>query len=137
MGQCIDIFHKDPSMQRNILSDPKNMPHQALIQVASETLDLLITAINDKDGNYMGPMLTWSVAPTFTPNPWLSRLSRYSGKVSQSQRIPRRMDSSGIASMRFIMRMFNSRSSGRVGANPNPHCPMVSDVTPTCLSSPR
>ncbi len=61
MGQTIDIFHKDPSHQRGILSDPKNLPHQALIEVGPETLDLLVTAINDKDGNYMGPMLTWSV----------------------------------------------------------------------------
>ena len=54
----------------------------------------------------------------------------YSGKVSQSQRMPSRIDSSGIASMRFIMRMFRSRSSGRVGAKPKPHCPTVSEVTP-------
>jgi len=61
IGQCIDIFHKDPSHQRRILSDPKNLPHQAMIHVGPETLDLLVTAINDKDGNYMGPMVTWSV----------------------------------------------------------------------------
>ncbi|HEY5598095.1 MAG TPA: methyl-accepting chemotaxis protein [Kiloniellales bacterium] len=61
IGQSIDVFHKVPSHQRKILSDPKNLPHKALIQVGPETLDLLVTAIHDKDGNYMGPMLTWSV----------------------------------------------------------------------------
>ncbi|MCH8999033.1 MAG: PAS domain-containing protein, partial [Proteobacteria bacterium] len=61
VGQCIDVFHKVPAHQRRILGDPKNLPHKALIQVGPETLDLLVTAINDKDGNYMGPMLTWSV----------------------------------------------------------------------------
>ena len=61
VGQCIDVFHKVPSHQRKILGDPKNLPHQALIGVGPETLDLLVTAINDKDGNYIGPMLTWSV----------------------------------------------------------------------------
>jgi methyl-accepting chemotaxis protein len=60
-GQCIDIFHKDPSHQRKILGDPKNLPHKAIIEVGPETLDLLVTAIHDKDGNYIGPMLTWSV----------------------------------------------------------------------------
>ena len=65
-----------------------------------------------------------------TPRPCLSRLSRYSGKVSQSQRNPLRMDSSGIASIRFIIRMFCSRSSGFVGAKPNPHIPMVREVIP-------
>ncbi len=61
IGQCIDVFHKDPAHQRKILSDPANLPHKALIQVGPETLDLLVTAIHDKDGSYMGPMLTWSV----------------------------------------------------------------------------
>jgi methyl-accepting chemotaxis protein len=61
IGQTIDIFHQVPSHQRKILSDPKNLPHSALIQVGQETLDLLVTAINDTEGNYMGPMLTWSV----------------------------------------------------------------------------
>jgi len=61
MGQCIDIFHKNPAHQRAILGNPKNLPHKALIQVGPETLDLLVTAIHDKNGDYMGPMLTWSV----------------------------------------------------------------------------
>ncbi|HEX9791060.1 MAG TPA: PAS domain-containing methyl-accepting chemotaxis protein, partial [Kiloniellales bacterium] len=61
IGQTIDVFHKVPAHQRKILSDPKNLPHKALIQVGPETLDLLVTPIHDTDGNYMGPMLTWSV----------------------------------------------------------------------------
>ncbi len=61
IGQTVDIFHKDPSHQRRLLADPKNLPHSAIIDVAGEKLDLLVTAINDKDGNYIGPMLTWSV----------------------------------------------------------------------------
>ena len=32
--------------------------------------------------------------------------------------------------MRFIMRMLRSRSSGRVGAKPKPHWPMLTEVTP-------
>jgi methyl-accepting chemotaxis protein len=61
MGQCIDIFHKNPAHQRKLLGDPKNLPHKAHIEVGPETLDLLVTAIHDKDGHYIGPMLTWSV----------------------------------------------------------------------------
>ena len=33
VGQSIDIFHKNPAHQRNILSDPRNLPRQANIQV--------------------------------------------------------------------------------------------------------
>lgn len=61
LGQCIDIFHKNPSHQRNLLADPSNLPHSAIIDVAGEKLDLLVTALNDKDGHYIGPMLSWSV----------------------------------------------------------------------------
>ena len=61
IGRSIDIYHKDPSYQRGILGDPKNLPRQAMIQVGPETLDLLVTAIEDKDGIYIGPMVTWSV----------------------------------------------------------------------------
>jgi methyl-accepting chemotaxis protein len=61
IGQTIDVFHKVPAHQRKILSDPKNLPHKALIQVGPETLDLLVTPIHDTAGAYMGPMLTWSV----------------------------------------------------------------------------
>jgi methyl-accepting chemotaxis protein len=60
-GQCVDIFHKDPSHQRRILSDPANLPYSAKIKLGDETLDLLATAVRDDAGNYVGPMLTWKV----------------------------------------------------------------------------
>jgi methyl-accepting chemotaxis protein len=61
VGQSVDIFHKDPAHQRRILGNPKNLPHQAMIQVGPETLDLLVSPIYDQNKNYLGPMITWSV----------------------------------------------------------------------------
>jgi methyl-accepting chemotaxis protein len=61
VGQSIDVFHKNPALQRKILSDPKNLPHQAQIQLGPETLDLLVSAIYDQNNNYLGPMVTWEV----------------------------------------------------------------------------
>lgn len=61
IGQNIDIFHKNPSHQRNLLADPKNLPRTAQIQVGPETLDLLVSAIYDPDRNFLGSMVTWSV----------------------------------------------------------------------------
>lgn len=61
VGTCIDVFHKNPAHQRAILSDPRNLPHKALIQVGPETLDLLVTPVYDADGRYRSAMLTWSV----------------------------------------------------------------------------
>ncbi len=61
LGSSIDIFHKNPAHQRKLLSDPANLPHRTQIQVGPETLDLLVSAIYDKDRNYLGPMVTWEV----------------------------------------------------------------------------
>ncbi len=61
MGSCIDVFHKNPSHQRNLLADPSNLPHKAEIQLGPEILDLMVSAIKDADDNYLAPMLTWSV----------------------------------------------------------------------------
>ncbi|WP_282611141.1 methyl-accepting chemotaxis protein [Pelagibius sp. Alg239-R121] len=61
VGQSIDIFHKNPAHQRQLLSDPSNLPHQTRITVGGEWLDLNVTALHDRKGNYVGPMLTWSI----------------------------------------------------------------------------
>jgi methyl-accepting chemotaxis protein len=61
VGQCIDVFHKNPSHQRKLLSDPNNLPHKAIIQVGPEKLDLLVSAIYDHNHNHMGSMVTWDV----------------------------------------------------------------------------
>jgi methyl-accepting chemotaxis protein len=61
MGKSIDIFHQNPAHQKKILSDPQNLPHQAIIQLGPEKLDLLVSAIYDDDKNYLGPMISWSV----------------------------------------------------------------------------
>ncbi|WP_404423120.1 methyl-accepting chemotaxis protein [Nibricoccus sp. IMCC34717] len=61
LGQSVDVFHKNPSVQRRILSDPKNLPHKAQFKLGNETLDLLASPIIDKDGQYIGPMVTWEI----------------------------------------------------------------------------
>jgi methyl-accepting chemotaxis protein len=61
MGKSIDMLHKNPAIQKKIISDPKNLPHKALIKVGPETLDLLVVAILDDSGKYLGPMVTWSI----------------------------------------------------------------------------
>jgi methyl-accepting chemotaxis protein len=62
VGQSIDKFHRDPSVQRRVLADPRNLPHRTLIKVGPETLDLLVTAVYDEAGRHHGMMATWDVA---------------------------------------------------------------------------
>tara|TARA_R110001592_G_scaffold292639_2_gene562150 strand:- start:6316 stop:8721 length:2406 start_codon:yes stop_codon:yes gene_type:complete len=61
IGTCIDVFHKEPSHQRKLLGDPKNLPYRAKIKLGPEDLELNVSAIIDGGGNYIGPMVTWEV----------------------------------------------------------------------------
>jgi len=59
LGQSIDIFHKAPEHQRQLLANPKNLPHRAQIQLEPEILDLNVSAVYDAQGTYLGPMVNW------------------------------------------------------------------------------
>ena len=61
VGSSIDIFHKNPAAQRRLLSNPDNLPREATIQLGDEVLVLRVSAIYSDDGEYMGPMVNWSV----------------------------------------------------------------------------
>ncbi|BAF87544.1 putative methyl-accepting chemotaxis protein [Azorhizobium caulinodans ORS 571] len=61
LGSSIDIFHKNPSHQRRLLADPKNLPHTARIKAGDEILELNINAVRDARGAYAYVQLTWSV----------------------------------------------------------------------------
>ena len=54
----------------------------------------------------------------------------YSGKLSQSQVIPRSSTSNGIASTFTRSRIAISRTAGRHGAMPTPQLPITTEVTP-------
>lgn len=67
IGQCIDLFHKHPSHQRQLLSDPKNLPRKAIIDVGPEKIDLLACPIfgpiktSGDARDYLGAMVNWSI----------------------------------------------------------------------------
>lgn len=61
VGTCIDVFQLNPHLQRRILADPKNLPHNARIKLGPEVLDLKVSAVMAGDGSYIGPMLTWAL----------------------------------------------------------------------------
>lgn len=61
VGASYDIFHKTPQKQRTLLANPSNLPHETTIEFGGEYLDLLVSPIFNDEGEYTGPMLTWSV----------------------------------------------------------------------------
>ena len=60
VGTCIDIFHKNPAHQRQLLSDPRNLPYETDIQVGQLTFHIRASAIHNMKGEYIGTTLEWA-----------------------------------------------------------------------------
>jgi len=61
IGTNIDVFHRTPSHQRAIIADPGRLPWRAKVHMGTETMDLRISAVRNRRGAYIGPMLCWSL----------------------------------------------------------------------------
>ncbi|MFZ5594258.1 MAG: methyl-accepting chemotaxis protein [Pseudomonadota bacterium] len=53
------MFHKNPSHQRKLLSDPANLPYSTDIKVGPLIFRINVTAIHDVVGGYIGNCLEW------------------------------------------------------------------------------
>nr|WP_282571802.1 methyl-accepting chemotaxis protein [Roseomonas acroporae] len=60
LGRSIDLFHRRPEQQRDLLSDPARLPYRVRITIGGEVAQLIAAPILDAAGGYVGPMLTWS-----------------------------------------------------------------------------
>ena len=60
VGTCIDIFHKNPSHQRQLLSNPANLPYSTDIKVGPLVFRINVSAIIDAAGQYIGNAMEWS-----------------------------------------------------------------------------
>lgn len=61
IGTCIDVFHKDPSVQRRLLANPDNLPSKAQFNVGPHVLALTAVPVRNSSGTYLGPMVAWEV----------------------------------------------------------------------------
>ncbi|MEM6602840.1 MAG: methyl-accepting chemotaxis protein [Pseudomonadota bacterium] len=61
IGQSIDVFHKHPEHQRNILRHTNKKGHNSVIRLGHHFLDLKIIPITKQFGEHSAYMLTWSV----------------------------------------------------------------------------
>jgi methyl-accepting chemotaxis protein len=60
VGTCIDIFHKNPAHQRQLLSDPARLPYQTDIAIGDLKISLAVSAVFDENGEYAGNTLEWN-----------------------------------------------------------------------------
>ncbi|WP_395646736.1 methyl-accepting chemotaxis protein [Terricaulis sp.] len=59
IGTCIDMFHKNPAHQRQLLSDPSRLPYRTDINVGDLKISLNVSAVFDAKRNYVGNVLEW------------------------------------------------------------------------------
>jgi methyl-accepting chemotaxis protein len=59
MGVNIDMFHKDPSHQRNLLADLKHS-HKAEIEIGGRTLVINANPVFNQDNEKIGTVVEWS-----------------------------------------------------------------------------
>lgn len=59
VGTNIDLFHKNPAHQRQLLSDPSRLPHRTDISVGDQKFALAVNAVFDAEQNYVGNVLEW------------------------------------------------------------------------------
>ncbi len=60
IGSCIDIFHKNPAHQRQLLSDPSRLPYQTDIAIGDFRFSLSVNGVFDANSDYVGNVLEWS-----------------------------------------------------------------------------
>ncbi|MEQ1492277.1 MAG: methyl-accepting chemotaxis protein, partial [Terricaulis sp.] len=59
VGSNIDMFHKNPAHQRQMLSDPSRLPYRTDITVGDLKFALNVSAVFDAKRNYVGNILQW------------------------------------------------------------------------------
>jgi len=59
VGQCIDIFHKNPGHQRQFLANKSNLPAKASFVANGHNIEFEAFAIDDHGGDWVAIMVTW------------------------------------------------------------------------------
>jgi len=59
IGSNIDIFHRTPMHQRQLLSDTSKLPLRTEVTIGTLSFGMNVTAITDKDGNRLGNAVEW------------------------------------------------------------------------------
>ncbi len=60
VGKPVQLFHQNSTLQ-SMISDPSRLPYKTEVQIGPETLDVHAVGVRDRNGDYLGPILTWKV----------------------------------------------------------------------------
>jgi len=68
IGSCIDMFHKNPAHQRQLLANPESLPFRTDISVGNFKFGLNVSGVFDSAGDYVGNVLEWNDVTTIRIN---------------------------------------------------------------------
>jgi len=60
-GQSVDVFCDISGGQRNDTANSNTPPYQLMVPFGSETFEITVAGIFDKEGDFIGPLLSWQV----------------------------------------------------------------------------
>ena len=67
---------------RRTVADPAQLPHRATVALGGEVCELYFSAVRDRDGAYLGPMITWELATDKIKN---ERMVKEAGEREKEQ----------------------------------------------------
>ncbi|MCA1940600.1 MAG: methyl-accepting chemotaxis protein [Caenispirillum bisanense] len=84
VGCSVLDFHKNPTIIKNLLSDPARLPYTGRFRMGDITIENHVTPIFDKNGDYIGPMLNWEDVTKYMQmvDAFESSVRRVTGEVS-------------------------------------------------------
>ncbi len=82
VGRSLGMFYPDPDSARTMLASPSQLPHRTRIAIGAETLECTASAILDRHGEYVGPMVVWQVMTAQTR--LAARFERSVGAIAAS-----------------------------------------------------
>ncbi|MCQ4159093.1 methyl-accepting chemotaxis protein [Roseomonas sp. GC11] len=123
LGSSIDIFHPEPGRVRALLADGTRLPHKARVRLAGEVMDLTITPLRDRNGQYVAPMLFWRtvteqarLADSFEQDVG-SVVQRVAGGSAELQEAARRLAEAAATSGREAMAVSEAAERADGGVN--------------------
>ena len=82
IGQPIEVFYPQQADLRRTVADPAQLPHRATVALGGEVCELYFSAVRDRDGAYLGPMITWELATDKIKN---ERMVKEAGEREKEQ----------------------------------------------------
>jgi methyl-accepting chemotaxis protein len=61
IGQPLDALLPQQAELRRVATDPAQLPHKASVGLGGEQCELLFSPVRDRDGAYLGPMISWEI----------------------------------------------------------------------------